>query len=248
MEKFSNQFLKLNRDALSEYSARWAEDPLHNWSRQWEYPFVYSRIEEFCCAADAEIKILDAGSGVTFFPYYISAAVDNVTVDCCDTNPSWGSAFTLINDKLNLGVGFHCAEIQKLPLRNNSRDVIYCISVLEHTADQEKAIKEFHRVLRDSGLLLLTFDVSIDSLTELRLEASRELVNLVTRYFCIDDLDVEQLIELLQSRKRLLRDTSLLKTDLPASVSGNVVRVLSGKSLSKGRNNLTVCCLAAKDD
>src|SRR5690606_20253176 len=44
MEAFSSAFLIRNKQHLESYSKKWVPDPLHQWSRQWEYPFVYERI------------------------------------------------------------------------------------------------------------------------------------------------------------------------------------------------------------
>ena len=72
VEWFSAGFLQRYRELLASYGNRWVADPLHHWSRQWEYPFVLREIEHFAGGAnDLPLKILDAGSGITFFPYYV---------------------------------------------------------------------------------------------------------------------------------------------------------------------------------
>jgi len=43
LESFSDAFLKDNEVALRPYASQWVADPLHQWSRQWEYPFVFER-------------------------------------------------------------------------------------------------------------------------------------------------------------------------------------------------------------
>jgi ubiquinone/menaquinone biosynthesis C-methylase UbiE len=85
-------------------------------------------------------------------------------------------------------IKFQNSSITDLPYENNSFDKIYCISVLEHLPDFfnthpsirkihlpflkkdiEKAMKEFNRVIKPSGLLFLTFDypdINLDYLTE----------------------------------------------------------------------------------
>lgn len=45
---------------------------------------------------------------------------------------------------------------EKLPIPNNSLDMIICQEGIEHLPDQLFALKEFNRVLKDDGLLLIT--------------------------------------------------------------------------------------------
>ena len=62
VEKFSNNFVSQNSELLSTYCRKWVLDPLHQWSRQWEYPFVFSEIQKYASAhSNRPTKILDAG-------------------------------------------------------------------------------------------------------------------------------------------------------------------------------------------
>ena len=47
--------------------------------------------------------------------------------------------------------------VRQIP--NKHLDRVFCISVLEETKDVEGALWEFRRVLKDDGLMVLTFDV-----------------------------------------------------------------------------------------
>ena len=68
MERFSREFLAAHPVVQASYG--WVSDPLHQWSRQWEYPFVYQAIrEELQRRTGTATDILDAGSGATFFPF-----------------------------------------------------------------------------------------------------------------------------------------------------------------------------------
>ncbi len=185
MEAYSNRFLDLNKDSLSNYRKKWVSDPFHSWSRQWEYPYVYQMICSYLQRASntSEIKILDAGSGVTFFPYYIDFVFERVRVDCCDLDGEFGPIFSAINNRLQKNITFHNMDIKHLQPESNLYDIIYCISVLEHADDYEKVLREFHRVLKPEGLLILTFDISIDGFSDISIDRAKTLIGLIESYF-----------------------------------------------------------------
>lgn len=45
-------------------------------------------------------------------------------------------------------------DVRKLSYKNNEFDVVFCIFVLEHVFEYEKAVSEIHRVLKKDGLLI----------------------------------------------------------------------------------------------
>lgn len=163
VERFSAEFLDRHRAAIRPYARTWVADPLHQWSRRWEYPFVLSRL-----AADLSgrpdngpVRILDAGSGVTFLPYFVAESFHEVTVECCDHDGSLVPIFDSINDRRAPGVRFTQADLHDLPFAAGSFDVVCCVSVLEHLDRQETVVEEFRRVLRPGGRLVLTFDLPL---------------------------------------------------------------------------------------
>lgn len=48
------------------------------------------------------------------------------------------------------------ANVYKLPYADSSFDIIYMIAVINEIPEQEKALKEFHRVLKSDGLLVFS--------------------------------------------------------------------------------------------
>ncbi len=180
MEKFSNKFLKENKSFLEGYSRKWVRDTLHQWGRQWEYPFVLRNILN---NKKDKLKILDAGSGVTFFPYYVNSLNKNVEIVCCDYDDSLERVFSNINSNFNVNVKFTCSDIRNMPYEDNSFDIIYCISVLEHTKDYEKIIKEFKRLLKKEGRLIITFDLALDGFSDIPIKEAQELLDKLYEYF-----------------------------------------------------------------
>ena len=92
MEAFSDRFILTKRGRPASYKYRWGADPLHHWSRQWEYPFVYEKIKSFV-SKTPDLAILDAGSGFTFFPFYLASKFEKSKIDCCDNNRALVKAF-----------------------------------------------------------------------------------------------------------------------------------------------------------
>jgi len=139
------------------------------------------------------LKIIDAGSGVTFFPYFVCDHLPGAQVVCIDSNPSYPPMFEAIN-KATPGarVTFSNGMLQKLQMPDASIDVICCISVLEHTDNYGEIVREFARVLKRGGLLVLTFDLSLDGKFELRKDVAQDLLNHVSEFFDTSGVPIEQ--------------------------------------------------------
>lgn len=249
MERFSNQFLELNKHALTEYSRKWVSDPLHQWSRQWEYPFVYTKIQEFIDdKKSSDIKILDAGSGITFFPYYLTSTLAHVKVDCCDIDASLlKSIFSEIIANSKFLVDFYSTDLHALPFKDDQYDIVYCISVLEHTGDFEIIIQEFKRILKQKGLLIMTFDISIDGSLGIPRQKAVELIEMLEKYFITKDFQSKQALKLLYDEDRILTTKYIRTIDKNLLPPRKYSLLSTFKNILKHRNskdfeNLTVFC------
>ena len=69
-------------------------------------------------------------------------------VSCCDINPTYFSVPELTIDIGNLN--------QSLPYPNDSFDYLICLDGIEHTENPSNAIREFQRVLKKGGKILLS--------------------------------------------------------------------------------------------
>jgi SAM-dependent methyltransferase len=186
IEEFSNNFLLTNQGCLQSYINRWVKDPLHQCFRQWEYPFVLNRVNEII-KRNTRAKILDAGSGITFFPYYLNAQFSGTSIYCCDYDQMLKGIFEQVNRSIDRDVEFSVSDLRALPYENEGLDMVYCISVLEHTNDYGKIIDEFYRILRPNGKLVVTFDVSLDGTRDISIDRGVTLLSELAKRFDTDN-------------------------------------------------------------
>lgn len=182
MEAFSDEFLSDSRRFLQGYMKKWVNDPLHQWSRQWEYPFVYKKLKQFSDAGE-KFDVLDAGAGIGFFPYYIDKQFPSANIYCCDYEPLLPAIYEQLNARHHARVEFLNNDLKALSYGAESFDVVYCISVLEHTDNYPLIIDEFYRVLKPGGMLVVTFDISLDGARDISIDRASVLLGLLEARF-----------------------------------------------------------------
>ncbi len=184
MEEFSNQFLVSQQSVLEAYGRKWVADPLHQWSRQWEYPFTFVHIDKWLSEHGRDdVKVLDAGSGITFFPFLLASTFPEVKVSCCDMDAELEGSFASITGNLDVPIQFTRSALHELPYADASYDIVFSISVLEHTDNYAHIFREFRRILRPGGLVIVTFDVSLDSANKLADENARGVWQTAKEFF-----------------------------------------------------------------
>lgn len=186
LEIKQNDFLAGMKRSNLRWDLPWPQDALHQWSRRWEYPYVASSIRK------NPAHILDAGSGITFFPFYIAGfghhvyAIDHDPrlkkyYDCLKGN--FGMSAKDNNTSAQGTLNFSIQELSSLSFEDNKFDFIYCISVLEHSSEKEAILREFARVLKPSGILILTCDISLDGSTDISLPDFFSMLEVVDSIF-----------------------------------------------------------------
>jgi SAM-dependent methyltransferase len=134
-------------------------------------------------------RILDAGSGITFFPYFLQESMDRASVTCCDTDATLSQIFASVNVRTQSNIDFLCRDIGNTGIEGNSLDAIYCISVLEHTKNYDQIIRELIRLLKDDGIIIVTFDISLDGCSDIPLSELRKLVTSLQNLLAPTDQD-----------------------------------------------------------
>jgi 2-polyprenyl-3-methyl-5-hydroxy-6-metoxy-1,4-benzoquinol methylase len=155
MEGFQAEFLALTRPL-------WCPDfpipgdALAHFTRQWEYPYAWANI------GPPGGRLLDAGSGLTFFPFLLAAA--GFDVHCCDNDGGLGLGprYQRAAALTGLPVEFTEANLTELPYPADTFDVVTCVSVIEHVgALRAEIVAAVAKVLRPGGRLVLTCDVDL---------------------------------------------------------------------------------------
>ena len=248
---YSRDFLARHANALAGYGRLWGQDPFKLWSRRWEYPFAAQKTIEYGKAHPGPIKVIDAGSGVTFFPYFVCDHLPQAQVICVDSNPSYPPMFGAINQSTP-GSRVSCVNgmLQKLQMADGSADVICCISVLEHTDNYGEIVREFARVLKKGGLLVLTFDLSLDGKFELRKDVAADLLANVAEFFDTSGVPIEQELGRMSDRDHILSTDHVKSTEpelLPwrFPMAKAVHDLIKGHGWTGGFRSKSVFCLSA---
>jgi ubiquinone/menaquinone biosynthesis C-methylase UbiE len=110
-------------------------------------------LKEIITNMPAGLRILDAGCGNKRCEPWCSH-LDYVSQDFCQAvGESTGKGFAKTGDKSRIDI---VCDIVSIPEPDNSFDIILCTEVFEHLPDPIAAIREFSRLLRSGGYLILT--------------------------------------------------------------------------------------------
>ncbi len=184
LENEQKQFLEA-QDNFRSKEYKWPLDPLHTWSRVWEYPYVYHHLKKWLSGYSnkAMAHVVDLGSGVTFFPFSIARLRTRVV--CSDIDPICGK--DIYNARRYIpsepgGIDFRLIK-DDLPFKDQEVDAVYCISVLEHIETYERTVSEIARILKPGGLLILTIDLDLRGDFAMGVVAHQRLTMQLKRYF-----------------------------------------------------------------
>lgn len=103
-------------------------------------------------------RLLDAGAGELQYKKFCKH-LKYISQDFCEYDGR-GDSKGLQTGKWNISKIDIVSDITNIPEPDNSYDAILCSEVFQHIPDPEKAIREFSRLLKKGGLLILTTPVS----------------------------------------------------------------------------------------
>lgn len=197
--------MKQNKDKLAEYQTFSNYINICDWMiRRQEYNFTIDAFEEYeSLHANTKLKVLDIGCGVVPLCNHMSLKGHEVIA----LDPIKSDIDFLIENDMNQ---FHNSDVkyvhgygEKLPFEDNSFDVVYSVSVIEHIATGNDLIvlSEMLRVLKIGGRLILTTDVMPNDRMSYRKytypftsNTLTTILNFISKYGNIDDKEKTSLL------------------------------------------------------
>ena len=125
----------------------------------------------------------DAGSGFTFFPFYLQRQRPDARICCIDADPTAGRAIDEAARVLGNGPSFSLEDLEKLNQVSESVDAVFSVSVIEHTGNPRQVVEEIHRVIKPGGMFVCTFDVSFETGSPMHVKQVEQLVNRLHNLF-----------------------------------------------------------------
>lgn len=144
--------LSSDSDDVARYYDNWVED-YDRTLRQWRYEAPERAAERLRAGLAPEAAVLDAGCG-TGLSGMALAAVGFSTIDGMDVSIR---SLELAREQ---GVyrGLAHVDMQELPLpyADNAYDGVVCVGVMTYVPDSAAILREFRRVLKPGGCMILT--------------------------------------------------------------------------------------------
>lgn len=143
-------------DELNAFAAPHGLRQFTNWSKLWEYPWLW---HHGLGALDWRgLCVLDLGSEQSPFPWWLATKGAQVTL--VETRADWIPQWEAVRAALgHVAVDWRIVDSARLPFPENTFDVVTSLSVIEHQDDKALAAAEVGRVLKPGGRFGISFDI-----------------------------------------------------------------------------------------
>lgn len=121
---------------------------LANWWYKARRKIIHNLIKKYGYIRNQNVKILDAGCGAGTFLKELEQYGMAYGLDFSEKAVN----FCKEKEIKNVSVG----NIAKLPFQDNTFDIVLALDVIEHTEDDLSAMREIRRVMKDSGVAIIT--------------------------------------------------------------------------------------------
>jgi SAM-dependent methyltransferase len=148
-------------DELNAFAAPLGLRQFTNWSKLWEYPWLWHH--GLSSLEWRGKRFLDLGSEQSPFPWWLAAKGAHVTL--VETSRNWLGQWEDVRKALGgVNVDWQIVESCQLPFPRDTFDVVTSFSVIEHQDNKALAAAEVARVLKPGGWFGLSFDICEPSL------------------------------------------------------------------------------------
>ena len=106
------------------------------------------------CSETAALQILDMGCGTSaLMKDILNRGHQVVGIDICPE--MLAAAKKSVKKYFSKKAFLSCADIEKLPFKDNSFDVVTCVGVIEYLYNEDSGLREIKRIIKDSGFLIV---------------------------------------------------------------------------------------------
>ena len=104
---------------------------------------------------NSKIEVYDAGSGFGQYTYFMSTKLNPCNIYSIDVKEDWiNDCREFFNRKEIRNVSFAVEDLLKIT-HQNKFDLIVCVDVMEHIAEDQKVFSNFYIALKKGGYLLI---------------------------------------------------------------------------------------------
>lgn len=148
-------------DELNAFAAPLGLRQFTNWSKLWEYPWLWHHgLSEIDWRGK---RVLDLGTEQSPFPWWLATKGAHVTL--VETSRNWIEQWETVRATLGgVKVDWSIVDSCQLPYPKDTFDVVTSFSVIEHQDNKVLAAAEVGRVLKPGGRFGISFDICEPSL------------------------------------------------------------------------------------